>query len=165
MKHKTRGVRLKNVVSCFMFHVSREQGMALLSAAVIVLLLLVAIGLSMLSSGIFEGSIAETQRAGQDALSAAQSGVKDALIKLARDKSFTSTSGYFLPAGCTLNGTTACAKVIVETSQSACSQAIGANQDCIVSRGTINNAKRKLEVILSVDPDSGKITTVSTKEL
>ncbi len=148
--------------SRFMVH---EKGIALLSIAVIVLLLLITIGLSMVSSGIFEGAMAETRRMSQDAYAVAQSGVKDALIKITRNKNFTPTT-YYLPSSCTaLNVTTACARIIVETTQSACSQTIGTDQFCIISLGTVNAQTRKLEVILSVDPNNGKITTVSTKEL
>lgn len=143
----------------------KEEGMALLSATVIILLLLLTMGLSMVSSGLFEGSISETQRASEDALSSSQSGIKDALIQIARNKNFSS-SEYYLPASCTLNGNSQCAKIIVEkNSATVCSQSISSGQDCIISTGTSGTRTRKLEVILNVNTQNGKIGTSTTTEL
>ena len=149
-----------------MLHIlHKEDGMALLSAAVIILLVLLTMGLSMVSSGIFEGSISETQRSSEDAFSSAQSGVKDALMQIARNKNFSSAA-YYLPSGCTLNGSSPCAKIVVEKdAASACSQTISSGQDCIIVTGTSGTRARKLQVILNVDAQSGKIGTSTTSEL
>src|SRR3989344_4887556 len=96
MKHTTYNLKRKRKGFLFrdsrsMLHIlHKEDGMALLSAAVIILLVLLTMGLSMVSSGIFEGSISETQRSSEDAFSSAQSGVKDALMQIARNKNFSS---------------------------------------------------------------------------
>lgn len=142
---------------------NRDAGMALLATVLIILLIMIAVGLSMVSTGVINGFTSNDHRESEAAYFAAQAGVKDALMRLARNKNFTNT-GYFLPGGCTLNNTDVCAKIIVESAQSACSQAIGANQDCVIATGTLNNKTRKIETILNIDATSGKITIASQKE-
>lgn len=140
--------------------------MALLATVVVVLLVLVAVGLSMISSGIFEGFMSESQSVSNEAYISAESGVKDALMRLARNKGYSS-SGYYLPAGCTLNGASACARVIVEIygATSACSQSISSGQDCVIATGTLGGKTRKIETILNVNAANGKITTASRREI
>ncbi len=160
---------LEHKVSRRTLHASRftlhEKGAALLATTLAVILILLAVGLSMISSGIFEGFMSHAQGDSQSAFSAAHTGIKDAQLRVARNKTFTS-AGYFIPAACALNGTAICAKIIVEKdAASACSQTISAGQDCIISTGTIGTKTRKIEVILSVEPTNGKINQVSWKEL
>lgn len=147
---------------------THEKGAALLATVVVTILIIIALGLSMTSSGIFEGSITETQRQSLDAYFAAQAGVKDALVRIARNKNYSST-GYFIPSdpsNCALNSATLCTKVFVDKdAQSACSQSISSGQDCVVAIGTLDTATKKIEVILNVNPANGKITRVSWKEL
>lgn len=152
------------------FHRDRkgERGASILAATAIVLLLLVAIGIVIASSSLFEGYLSEVQRQSQDAYLGAETGVKDAMIKIARNKNFSS-SGYFIPSdpsNCTLNGDSVCTRVIVEKdTASVCSQAIGAGQDCIIATGTLNTVSRTLEIILNVNAVNGKITQVSWEEI
>ncbi len=142
-----------------------DAGFTLLAASVIVLLLLTSIGLSLVSAGLFEGLMSESGRSSQGALNAAQSGVKDALVRIARNKSFAS-AGYFLPSACTLNTASVCARIIVEKdAASVCSQAIASGQNCIISTGTVFAVTRVVETILNVNAQNGKITVVTTKEL
>lgn len=142
-----------------------EKGAAMLATVLAVILILLAVGLSMISSGIFEGFMSQTQRDSREAFSAAQSGIQDAMLRVARNKNF-SHAGYFIPAGCTLNGAAACVRVVVEKdAASACSQTISAGQDCLIATGTIENTTRKSEVILSVNATNGTINQVSWKEL
>ena len=143
---------------------NHERGAALLSLTLAVALILTAVGLSLLSSGLSETLISHTQGESREAYAGAQSGAKDAMMRIARDKNFTS-AGYVIPSGCALNGAALCTRVIVENTQSACSQALGANQDCVIVTGTLSSRTRKIEVILNVDATSGKITQVSWKEL
>jgi len=134
-----------------------QQGMALLATVVAVLLILVAVGLSMVSLGVFEGFMAESQRASDEAYAAAQSGAKDAMMRVARDKNYSS-AGYYLTTGCALNGASACAYVVVEK------DAPSPSKDRITATGTLNNSSRKLEVILNVNATNGKITIDSQTE-
>lgn len=147
-----------------MSNVRCQSGMALLATVLIILLIMIAVGLSMVSTGMINGFTSDAHRESEAAYFAAQAGTKDALMRLARNKSFTS-SGYFLPNGCTLNNPSVCVKIMVENTQSACSQTIGANQNCVIATGTLNNKTRKIETILNVNAINGKITTVSQKEI
>ena len=159
----------KDLLKAKSYKLKADEGMALLATVVVVLLILVAVGLSMISLGIFEGFMAESQRASDEAYAAAQSGAKDAMMRIARNKNFATSTGYFIPSdpsNCSLYGSTACAKVIVEKdSASVCSQSISAGQDCVISLGTLSNSARKVEVILNVNATNGKITIDSQNEL
>ena len=145
-----------------------QKGVALLATTLIIVLLMLTMGLSMVSLGLFDGFIAESQRESQEAYFAAQAGVKDALIKIARDKEFSS-AGYFIPSDpsdCALNSSSVCTRVIVEKdTASSCSQTISANQDCIIATGTLTAKTRTVETILNVNNSNGKITIVSQREI
>jgi len=145
-----------------------EYGVALLATTLIIVLLMLTIGLSMTSLGLFDGFIAESQRESQEAYFAAQAGIKDALIKIARDKEFSS-AGYYIPSdpsNCALNSSSVCTRLIVEKDiASSCSQVISAGQDCIIATGTLNTKTRTVETILNVNNSNGKITIVSQKEI
>ena len=142
-----------------------ERGAALLATTLAVIIILLAMGLSMTSSGLFEGFMSQAQSDSREAFAAAQSGTKDAQLRIARNKNFSS-AGYYIPAGCTQNGSALCTKVIVEKdTASSCSQSISAAQDCVIAAGTLNNTTRTIEVILNVTATNGKITQVSWKEI
>lgn len=142
-----------------------ERGAALLATTLAIIVILLTMGVSMVSTGMFEGFIAQTQGNAAEAFNGAQSGAQDAQLRIARDKNFTS-AGYLIPSGCTLNGTVLCTRVIVEKdTASVCSQSISTGQDCVIATGTFSDTTRKLEVILSVDSTNGKISQVSWKEL
>lgn len=142
-----------------------EKGAALLATTLAVIIILLAMGLSMTSSGLFEGFMSQAQSASREAFAAAQSGIKDAYLRIARNKNFSSV-GYYIPSGCTMNAGTLCTKVIVEKdTTSSCSQSISAGQDCLIVAGTLNNTTRTIEVVLNVNATNGKITQVSWKEI
>lgn len=144
---------------------SGERGAALLATTLAVIIILLAMGLSMTSSGLFEGLMSKAQSDSREAFAAGQSGIKDAYLRIARNKGFSS-AGYYIPTGCTQNGITLCTKVIVEKdTASVCSQSISAGQDCLIAAGTLNSTTRTIEVILNVDATNGKITQVSWKEI
>lgn len=160
-----QNLRFKFHDSRFKFH---ERGAALLATTLAVIIILLAMGLSMTSSGLFEGLMSQAQSDSKEAFAAAQSGIKDAHLRIARNKSFSS-AGYFIPSdpsNCTLNSSSVCAKVIVEKdTASACSQAISAGQNCLIAAGTLRNTTRTIEVILNVNATNGKISQVSWKEI
>ena len=145
-----------------------ERGAALLATTLAVIVILLAMGLSMTSSGLFEGFMSQAQSDSREAFAAAQSGIKDAQLRIARNKSFSSV-GYFIPSDpsdCTLNSSSLCTKVVVEKdAASTCSQTIGAGQDCLIAAGTLNNTTRTIEVVLNVNATNGKISQVSWKEI
>lgn len=163
-QHKTRIQKNFHGFSFF----ACEDGISAIVSAIVMLLLIITIGFSIASSGLFEGFISEAQRQSQETYFAAETGAKDAIMKIARNKNFSS-SGYFIPSSpsdCVLNGSSLCTRVIVEKgASSACSQAISSGQDCIIATGTYDNKARIIEVILNVHATSGKITQVSWREI
>src|SRR3989344_5317240 len=94
-----------------MIHNSHESGMAMLATVLILMLIMVAVGLSMISSGLFEGVMSENERQSQEAHLAATGGAKDAMMRIARNKNFATSTGYFIPSDpsdCSLYDSTAC---------------------------------------------------------
>ncbi|MBI5913000.1 hypothetical protein HY839_01000 [Candidatus Azambacteria bacterium] len=170
LKHITYNLKLSD--SGFTFQDSRfrihERGAALLATTLAVIIILLAMGLSMTSSGLFEGLMSQAQSDSREAFAAAQSGVKDAYLRIARNKGFSS-AGYYIPSdpsNCTLNSSSLCTKVIVEKDTAAsCSQSISAGQDCLIVAGTLKNTTRTIEVILNVNTTNGKISEVLWKEI
>ncbi|MEK7520381.1 MAG: hypothetical protein AAB581_04045 [Patescibacteria group bacterium] len=144
-----------------------ERGMALLATVMITLVIMIAVGLSMVSSGILEGLLSESLRETNEAYAAAQEATKDALLKIARNKNFTATT-YYLPSdpiNCTMNGATVCARIVVEKdSATTCSYSVSTNQYCIIATGTLTTTTRTMETVLSVHATSGKITVLSQNE-
>lgn len=156
MRHPLQRLKINN---------TGERGAALLATTLAVIIILLAMGLSMTSSGLFESFMSQAQGDSREAFAAAQGGVKDAHLRIARNKNFSSV-GYYIPTGCTMNSGTLCTKVIVEKdTASSCSQSISAGQDCVIAAGTFNNTTRTIEVILNVNATNGKITQVSWKEI
>ena len=163
-----RNTKILHFAFCILHFSRKADGMAMLATVLILMLIIVAVGLSMISSGLFEGVMSENERQSQEAHLATTGGAKDAMMRIARNKNFATSSGYFIPSDpsdCSLYGSTACAKVIVEKdSASVCSQSISAGQDCVISLGTLANSARKVEVILNVNATSGKMIMQSWNE-
>ena len=131
----------------------------LLISGVVMELAIVGVIIAMLVSNTLLSS-----KSSSEALAAARAGAYDALMKIVRNKDFAS-AGYFVPTGCTLNGSTPCSRVIVEKDISlTCSQSISSGQDCIISTGTSFIRNKKIEAIVGVDSVSGKVNTLSLEE-
>src|SRR3989344_2560525 len=90
--------KIKDFLKAKSYKLKADEGMALLATVVVELLILVAVGLSMISLGIFEGFMAESQRASHEVYAAAQSAAKDAMMRIARNKNFATGTGYFIPS-------------------------------------------------------------------
>lgn len=88
-------------------------------------------------------------QASNGAMAVATAGAEDALLRLARNKDFSSPSGYSVPIG----GNSAS----VTVSQNSPS----AGQAKIISSGTILFQQRKIQVVVSVNATSGQISVLS----
>ena len=82
-------------------------------------------------------------------MSLASAGAEDALMRLARNKDFSSVSSYSVPVG------SDSASVTVNQNSPVAGQAK------IVSSATVFFQQRKLQVIVSVDSTTGQISLVS----
>ncbi|MBI3671726.1 hypothetical protein HY249_02945 [Candidatus Azambacteria bacterium] len=148
------------------YNLKADEGIAAISSILVIITLTLLIGMAAATSGITEGLLSQSQKEAQEAYLSAESGSQDALMRISRNKNYSSSAGYFLPVGCSLNSSSRCSKVVVEKdSQVVCSQAISAGQDCIISTGTFGNKSKKVEVILNVNATNGKIDVVSWREI
>jgi len=136
--------------SLFVIHHSRgRNGQAALSFVFLIGVIVLSIGVavaflanSFLSSGY-------GYQAANRAMSVASAGAEDALMRLARNKDFSSVSSYSVPVG------SDSASVTVNQNSPVAGQAK------IVSSATAFFQQRKLQVIVSVDGTTGQISLVS----
>src|SRR3990170_8345911 len=117
-----------------------QRGVALLPVILVLFGLVMVVGVAIAGISVSENTISSTKDASDEALAIAESGIQDALMKLARDKDFTS-AGYNL----SVSGGTA--TIIVPS---------GSPKD-ITSSGTLNNKTRKIQLTVNADAN-GKIT-------
>jgi len=90
------------------------------------------------------------ERLSSQALAAAKSGVQDAFMKITIDKTFNAPAGYSFSVG----------------SRSVQVTVIkGTNTDQVISLGTALSRQRKLEAILFVDQNTGKVDLKSIREI
>ena len=118
---------LKLKILCF------EQGIAALPTIVIIGTLVLLIAVALVSSGMIENAISFGHKESQEAYVAADLGAQDAIMRISRNKNFTS-AGYVITAG---NGT---ANIAVS----------GAATKTIISIGTVSNKTRTLQVVVNV---------------
>lgn len=141
-----------------------SQGVATLPTVIMITMIILAIGIGITSLSLTEVFISAGQNQSSIALSYAETGAKDALIKIARNKKYecVATDCYSIPfttSGCVDN--TACAKVSV----SAGSGAAG-DPKIIISTGRVKSNTKKLQVDVFFDPSlDGEIATTTWKEL
>jgi len=133
---------------------SRQQGQAALSLIFLIggIALLVAITLSLVAINFLNSTFAF--QSANRAMASATSGAEDALIQLNRNSSFASPGGYTVPSGCEA-GTADCATVLVTQNSP------GANQATIMSTATSFASQRKIQVVVSIDPNTGQLNMVS----
>jgi len=124
-----------------------QRGVALLPMILVLFGLVAVVGVAIAGISVSENTISSTKDASDKALAIAESGIQDALMKLARDKDFTS-AGYNL----SVSGGTA--TIIVPS---------GSSKD-ITSSGTLNSKTRKIQLTVNADAN-GKITQTGWTEV
>lgn len=115
-----------------------ETGIAALPTIIIISLFVLLISVALISSGLIENAISFGHKESQEAYVAAEFGAQDAIIKISRDKDFTS-AGYTITAGA------GAANVAVS----------GTTTKTIVSIGTVSNKTRKIQVVINVGVCNG----------
>ena len=103
-------------------------------------------------------------RLSDEALAAARAGIADAEMKIVRDNSFSSPSPYSLDVG------KYSAQIIVcknsKTVSNPCGTIEGMNNKFeITSLGTALTKKRRLQVIINIDPNTNEAYVESEKEI
>ncbi|HLC99578.1 MAG TPA: hypothetical protein VJC11_01295 [Patescibacteria group bacterium] len=120
-----------------------QRGVALLPVILVLFGLVAVVGIAIAAVSVSEGLISVTKDASDEAFVIAESGVQDALMKLARDKDFTSGGGYTL----SVSGGTATITVTGSVP----------GTKTITSTGTLNSKSRRIQAAVTVDAN-GKIT-------
>jgi Tfp pilus assembly protein PilX len=133
----------------------KNKGIATLPIVIVLGMMVLAVVVSITSTSFNGLMISQGQSQSSNALFYAESGARDALTRIARDKNYTcsATDCYsldFITNGC-MNGTD-CAKVSI-------SNGIGTTADpkIITSKGIMKNSTRVMQV--SVTLDGGTIDT------
>src|SRR3990167_6772654 len=112
------------------YKIQDRRGVALLPVILVLFGLVMVVGVAIAGISVSENTISSTKDASDEALAIAESGIQDALMKLVRDKDFTS-AGYNL----SVSGGTA--TIIVPS---------GAFPKNITSSGTLNSKTRKIQL-------------------
>lgn len=142
----------------------KSRGVATLPTIIMITMIILAIGIGITSLSLTEVFISAGQNQSSIALSYAETGIRDALIKIARNKNYNCVAAdcYSIPFttnGCIDNN--ACAKVSVSTG-------IGTELDpkIIISKGQAKNNTKRIQVNIIFDPSSnGEIATTTWQEL
>lgn len=131
-----------------------QKGQAALSLIFLIggIALLVAITLSLVAINFLNSTFAF--QSANRAMALATSGIEDALIQLNRNSEFTSPGGYTFPTDCGV-GASNCATVLVAQDSPRTDQAT------IVSTATSFASQRKIQVVVSIDPNTGQLSVVS----
>lgn len=128
------------------------SGAAALPAVIALSMILLLVGLAMTFSGYIQNNIVQNQNKSILALYIADSGLKDAMQKVTRDKDYdTSVVGSYNLA---VNGGEASIAIT----------RLGGGQTQIVSSGVFDNITKKLKTVLDVSSE-GKVTINSWEEL
>lgn len=125
-----------------------QSGLAAMPAIVILSIVMLAIGIAMSFSSFTQNNISYDNYISQRAYYAAEAGISDAIMKIARNKNYS--ADYSL----SVNGGTA--NIAFDMSVP--------NQTKITSAGAINNYTKKIQAILNVT-QNGKVTVASWNEL
>ncbi len=96
-------------------------------------------------------------QASQQALAVASGGAEDALLRLVRNKDFSSPLGYCVPQGMLPCGDGA-AQVTVQNPS-------GSNQATVISQGLLNRRTKSVQVIVSVASGTGGVQVVSWQQI
>ena len=140
------------------FHIlNSESGVATLPTVFTLMILILAVVVGMTAWSMSEMFSSESQNQSSKALFYAEAGAKDALMRIARNKNY-STSTYqlsFVSSGCATDE--GCATITVSSAMSP---------KVITSDGQVNNNIRKIKVDVYFDGDSnGEITNVNWQEI
>ena len=152
----------------YFFSVSsvRRPGLASLPAILGMAMLLLAVGLAMMSLSLSETlTIGSAARASQ-ALSYAEAGARDALLRITRNKSYTCATAecYSLPlvtSGCDGSPPEGCTYVTVSSGTGTSS-----TPKTITSKGYLKNNVRTVQVDVYLDTSlDGEITSTTWREI
>lgn len=122
-----------------------------MSSVIVEIAIAVALAAYLLSNS------SASARYGAEALAAANSGAQDAAIRIARDKSYSS-SGYTISVG------SSTATIVVQTNTGK-DGAAASGKSRILATGTTRLFSKKLEIVYSINDTTGEMTLESYDEI
>ena len=129
----------------------RQNGQAALPAVLLICGVITEIAIAGTLVAFVLSNSGLGERLSSQALAAAKAGIQDAFIKITVDKNFNAPD-----PGYSFSVDTRSVQVIVIQ---------GASTDQVISVGTALSRRRKLEAILLVDHDTGKVDLKSIREI
>lgn len=141
--------------------INSQKGVATLPTIMALTILILAVGLSVASVSFTENMIAAGQKKSAEAFLYAEVGARDALMKIARNKDYICIANDcysidLVSNGCSTND--GCAKISVSAGVGS-----GADPKIIVSKGTVGNYTRRVQVNVVFDTSlNGEINLSST---
>lgn len=140
------------------------KGVAALPTIMALTILILVVGLSIAEISITESFISLGQKQSSQALSYAETGARDALIRIARDKNYTCTSTDCYTIDMVENGCTAgdgCAAITVSSGAGTV-----VDPRIITSRGEVKDNIRRMQVSVVLDAaGNGEIVSTAWQEL
>lgn len=146
------------------FKRTSQSGVATLPTIILLSILILAVGISITALSLSENFITLGQKQTTEALTYAEVGARDALIRLARNKNYTCVTTDCYTVDTVTNGcstTNGCARVTV-------SAGVGSSGDpkIITSKGVVKNISRRLQVSVVFDASlNGQISNTTWTEL
>ena len=135
--------------------VKTKNGQAALPAILLICGIIIEIAVAGVLIAFILSSSGWGERLSAQALAAAKAGVEDAFMRITIDKTFSASSGYSFSVG----GRT----VQVIVNKDPVGYSVGIDQ--VISVGTALSRQRKLEAIIVVDSNTGKVSLKSTQEI
>jgi len=133
-----------------------EKGAAALGLILTLLAILLVAGFIISSSGFIQNEAVSNQDRAAAAFYAAETGIRDAMQKISRNKNYSDTNGY----GLTVGESSAYVSVVVLSSPTKSVP----GQTQITSSGTNGNNTKKIKAAVDID-FNGKVTVNSWEEL
>lgn len=127
-----------------------REGQTALPVILLISVIVIEFAIAGAFVSFFSSASGQGERLSARALAAAQAGLRDAFVKISRDKNFTDTS-YNLTVG---NDT-----VTIDVAKDA-----SGNFFTVTSTAVASTRRRRLVGILSLDNTTGKVTLVSVEE-
>lgn len=137
-----------------------KSGIAVLPTILLIGGLVIEIGIAGLFISYFLNSSGFGVKISEEALSAAKSGIDDAIIKIIRNKG-TVISSYILPVGNNLVNITICTNSITITNP--CDTFINGKYE-ITSLGSAGLKRRKLTAVVDINNSEGEVKIEFVKE-
>lgn len=133
-----------------------QKGIAALPSILIITFILLVVGLILTTTSVIESTISFAQRKSVESFYLAEAGLKDALMKITRNKNYVSADDSTCVAGV--------CELIFDDNKKVEVTVTGTDPKTITVTGSVGSTKRKIRNIVNVDT-YGKVTHQSWEEI